>query len=242
MPTTLIAPRWRRPVIAAAASCALVVVALAVIVYHGRSTSFDNWVFRKFYDGIGWSTAHFLLDLSIPTTSIVILVLVIGIAIVCKEWQVAALGALGPLLAIMTTEFVFKPIVGRALHPVALSSNLPLSIRSVYPSGHETTVTATALVLVIAATRLPVQLRFRVALIAVFVAWTVASAVGLIRNFWHYPTDTIGAICLSVSVIACTALFIDRYGARIGPRIGKALRVLWRVDDAPVGDAASVRG
>jgi undecaprenyl-diphosphatase len=241
MPTTLIAPGWRRPVIVAAAGCAVVVVALAAIVYHGRSTSFDDWVFRKFYDGIGWSTAHFLLDLSVPTTSIIILAVVVGIALWLRQWQLAALAAFGPLLAIMTTEFVFKPIVGRALHPAALNGNLPLSIRSVYPSGHETTVAATALVLSIAATRLPVRLRLRVALIAVFVAWLLASAVGLVRNYWHYPTDTVGAMCLAVTVIGCTALFIDRYGARLGPKIAKVLRVLWRVDDARADDRAAVR-
>lgn len=217
--------------IVAACVGVVVVIALAAIVYQGRSTSFDDWVFRKIYDGIGWDTAHFLLDLSIPTISIVILAVVVAVAMWLRQWHIAALAAIGPLLAIMITEFVFKPIVGRSLHPAAANLNLPLSIRSVYPSGHETTVAATALVLTIAATQLPVRLRMRVAVIVVLVAWMLASAVGLVRNFWHYPTDTIGAIGLSVAVVSCTALFIDRYGARIGPKIATATKALWRADD-----------
>jgi hypothetical protein len=86
----------------------------------------------------------------------------------------------------------------------------------------------------IAATQLPVRLRLRVALIVVFAAWMVASAIGLVRNFWHYPTDTIGAICLSVTVVGCVALAIDRYGARVGPKIVKTARVMWRADE-PAG-------
>jgi undecaprenyl-diphosphatase len=232
MPPTLIADRWRRPVIVAAVVGALVVVALAVVVYHGRSTAFDDWAFRKLYAGIGWGTAHFLLDLSIPTISIIVLAIVAVGAAWLRSWPVAALAVFGPLLAIAITEFGFKPIVGRALHPGPVNANLPLSIRSVYPSGHETTVAATAFVLMIAVTQLPVRLRSRVALIALLLAWLLASAVGLVRNSWHYPTDTIGAICLAATVIGGAALLIDRYGARLGPRIVRAMRVLWRVEDS----------
>jgi undecaprenyl-diphosphatase len=231
MPTTLIADKWRRPVIVSAVLGATVVVALAAVVYQGRSTSFDDWAFRKLYDGIGWSLAHFLLDLSLPTASIIAIAVVAAAAGLLRQWQLASLVALGPLLAVMITEFVFKPIVGRSLHPAPVNGSLPLSIRSVFPSGHETTVAATAFVLMIAATQLPVRRGVRVALVTVLAAWLLAAAVGLVRNFWHYPTDTIGAICLSASVVACTALLLDRYGARIGPKLVRAIRVMWRADE-----------
>jgi undecaprenyl-diphosphatase len=236
MPQPLIAARWRGAVITAAVIGTVVVVALAAVVYHGRSTSFDNWVFRRFYTHIGSGAARVLLDLSKPTVSIVVLVVAVALAMLVRKWHLAALAAFGPLLAIGLTEFVFKPIVGRSLHPAADNMNLPLSIRSVYPSGHETTVASTAFVLIVIATQLPVHRALRAVLVLLPALWLVASAVGLVRNFWHYPTDTIGAICLSVAVIGCAALFIDAYGARLGPKIAKAARTLWRVDSpADVG-------
>lgn len=213
MPGPLIADRWRRPVAAAVLVGVAVVLALAGLVYHGRSTSFDNWIFRKLYTNLGRTSAHVLLDLSTPTISIVLLVVVAAVAVRVRRWELAALAVVGPLIAVFLTEFVLKPIVGRALHPAAINAGLPLSIRSVYPSGHEGTVASTAFVLIIAATHVRLRPSARAAFVAACLAWLLAAAVGLIRNYWHYPTDVIGAICLSTACVGSTALFIDRYGA-----------------------------
>jgi undecaprenyl-diphosphatase len=229
MPSPLIAGRWRGPVVAAAAIGLAVVVALGAVVYQGRSTSFDNWVFRRSYDHIGASTAHFLLDLSVPTGSIVVLAVLVVLAAWQRWWNVAALAVLGPLAVLAAIELVFKPIVGRALHPAAVNDGLPLSIRSVYPSGHEGTVAATAFVLMVVVCRLPVRPPLRAAALTLLAAWMVASAVGLVRNFWHYPTDTIGAVGLAAAGIGLVALGIDRYGASCAQLLRRAWRVPERV-------------
>lgn len=227
MGSPLIAGRWRGPVVGVAFVGLVVLVALASVVYQGRSTSFDNWVFHRFYTAIGWSTAHFLLDLSTPTASIVVLALLVVAAGWRGRWNVAGLAVLGPLVAVGIAEFVAKPIVGRVLHPSAINDRLPLSIRSVYPSGHETTVAATAFVLLIVVCRLPIRRPLRATAVTVLVAWTIACAVGLIRNFWHYPTDTIGAVALAAAVVGPVALAIDRYGAGCA----QLLRRAWRVPE-----------
>ena len=227
MESPLIAGRWRGPVVAVALAGLAVLTALAAVVYQGRSTPFDNWVFHRFYTHIGLSTARFLLDLSTPTGSIVVLVALVLLAAWQRRWNVAALAVLGPLVAVALTEVVVKPLVGRALHPAAVNEKLPLSLRSVYPSGHETTVAATAFVLLIVVCRLPISRPLRICGIAVLVAWTIACAVGLVRNFWHYPTDTIGAVALAAAVVGPVALGIDRYGAGSA----RLLRRAWRVPD-----------
>jgi uncharacterized membrane protein len=40
--------------------------------------------------------------------------------------------------------------------------------------------------------------------------WALVAAIGLVRNFWHYATDTIGAMFLAVVVVVGLALLIDR--------------------------------
>jgi hypothetical protein len=229
MPSPLIAGRWRGPVVAVAVVGLAVVVALGAVVFRGRSTSFDNWVFRRSYEHIGAGTAHFLLDLSVPTGSILVLVALVVLAAWRRAWNVAALAAFGPLAVVAAIELVCKPIVGRALHPAAVNDGLPLSIRSVYPSGHEGTVASTAFVLLIVVCRLPLRPAVRAVGVIVLAAWVTASAVGLVRNFWHYPTDTIGAVCLAAAGIGLVALGIDRYGAACAQLLRRAWRVPERV-------------
>ena len=52
--------------------------------------------------------------------------------------------------------------------------------------------------------------------------WTVLAAVGLVRNFWHYATDTIGAMLLATTVVLGMALAIDRYGEPVARRLRPA--------------------
>jgi undecaprenyl-diphosphatase len=229
MPSPLIAGRWRGPAVAVAAVGLAVVGVLAAVVHHGRSTAFDNWAFRRSAEHIGSGTARFLLDLSAPKGSILLLVLLVVFAAWRRRWNVAALAVLAPMVVVGLTELVLKPLVGRTLHPAAVNDLLPLSIRSVYPSGHEATVAATAFVLVIVVSRLPLRASARAAAVAVLAAWVLASAVGLVRNYWHYPTDTIGAIGLAAAGVVVVALGIDRYGAAFAQWLRRAWRVPERV-------------
>jgi membrane-associated phospholipid phosphatase len=224
MPTPLIADNWRAPVAAAAAVAGALVAVLAALV-HSASTSFDDWMFRELYHHIGTNGALALLELSAPALSMGILAFVIVFAALVRQWNFAVLAAAGPALAVGLTKFVLKPLIGRSfngevLRPLA-GPSVPLgqfSLHGVFPSGHETAVASTAMVLLIVVCRLPLRTGARSVLIALLAVWTLLAAVGLVRNFWHYATDTIGALGVSAAVIGGAALAIDRAARRIVQR------------------------
>jgi undecaprenyl-diphosphatase len=221
MPTPLIADTWRTPVAAAAAVAGALAAVLAVFV-HRASTTFDDWMFRELYHHIGTSGALALLELSTPALSMGILGLVVVFAALLRQWNFAVLAAAGPALAVGLAKFVLKPLIGRTfngevLRPLADPSVAlgQFSLHGVFPSGHETAVASTALVLLIVVCRLPLRGGARSVLIALLAVWTLLAAIGLVRNFWHYATDTIGALCVSVAVIGTAALVIDRAAQRV---------------------------
>lgn len=92
-----------------------------------------------------------------------------------------------PIVAVVVTEAVAKPLVAR--HLTALGGNS-------YPSGTVTAASALALVLVIGAPRL---LRPLLAVPAVCVVAAVCAAVVAMR--WHYPTDALGGICVGAGTV-----------------------------------------
>jgi hypothetical protein len=206
MPARLITDTWRRPLAWASVVAGLLVVALAVAV-HGSTTSFDTWMFRELYTHIGTGAAIALLDFSAPGLSIGLLCIVVVFAALLRRWDVAALAAIGPAVAIVLTKLVLKPLIGR---PLVIGE---FSVRGVFPSGHETAVASTAFVLLIVACQLPMRPRARGVVAAVLAVWMLLAALGLVRNFWHYATDTIGAVCLSAAVVVGMALAIDRFRA-----------------------------
>jgi membrane-associated phospholipid phosphatase len=211
MPRTLIADAWRKPAASAAAVAVLLVAGLAVAV-HRSTTSFDSWTFRELYAHIGAGAAATLLGLSAPVLSLGLLALVVLFATLLRRWDVVALAVIAPVAAIVITKGVLKPLVGR---PIVVDG---VTMRGAFPSGHETAVSATALVLLIVACRLPLRARGRGIAVGVLAAWTVLAAVGLVRNFWHYATDTIGAFGVSLAVVPAVALLIDRFVPRVsGP-------------------------
>jgi hypothetical protein len=211
MPGPLIADAWRRPAYVVAAVGVVIVAVLAAVVYHGTSTSFDDWVFDRLYPEIGNGAANAMLGFTTPAVSISLLVAVFGGALLVRRWDVAALAALGPGVTLLITEAVLKPITSRVLGPGLVLNPFHITVNGVYPSGHEATVASTACVLVLVAGQLPMRRRTRSVFAAVLAAWTVVAAIGLVRSFWHYATDTIGAICLSAAVVLCVAMGIDRY-------------------------------
>ena len=50
----------------------------------------------------------------------------------------------------------------------------------------------------------------------------IVAAIGLVRNFWHYATDTIGAMLLATVVVLGAAFIIDTYGATVMRRLRPA--------------------
>jgi hypothetical protein len=223
MPAPLIADEWRRPAYVVSAVALAVVAALAVVVFRGTSTSFDTWVFDQLYPEIGGGWANALLSFTTPAISISLLALVFVVGLLVHRWDIAALAALGPGVTLFVIEAVLKPLIDRDLGPGLALNPFHVTVHGVYPSGHEATVASTACVLVIVACQLPVRRRARGVFAGVLAVWTVVSALGLVRSFWHYATDTIGAVCLSIPVVLCVAMLLDRY-ADDAPRREPAAR------------------
>jgi membrane-associated phospholipid phosphatase len=218
MSAPLIAQRWRRPSIVASAVAAAGVLALAVTVAGRRSTSFDTWVFVHAYRHIGDGAASTLLSFSTPAISISLCAFVaIGSALV-RRWDLAALAVLGPSITVLLTREVLKPIIGRAL---VIGT---FHVRGVFPSGHEAAVASTACVLLIVSGQIQLRRRSRVIVFVVLAVWVLVAALGLIRNLWHYATDTIGSMLLSVTIVSTLALAIDDHGDAVVRRLRLRLR------------------
>lgn len=205
--------------------------ALAVLVAHRESTGFDTWMFRELSAHIGTGPAATMLSLSAPAVPISICATVALVSAMLRRWGLAALAAIGPAATVLLTKLVFKPLLGREFTESVLKSVFgpdavtgQFRLTGVFPSGHESAVAATACLLVVVTFQLPWSRRAQVTSVCLLAVWTVAAALGLVRNFWHYATDTIGAICLAVTVVLGLALLIDSYGASVLRRARPAVR------------------
>jgi membrane-associated phospholipid phosphatase len=123
-------------------------------------------------------------------------VIVVVLAISISIWRDVARAiacALGPLSAVLITEHVAKPLVGRH----ALLGGYS------YPSGTVTAVAALAVVVLLASPRL---LRPLAALVGIGATAAVSAAVIAMR--WHYATDALGGAYVgSGAVFTLDALF-----------------------------------
>ena len=210
----LISAAWRTPLMWGCAVAAAVFAVLAGTLGTGGSTSFDAWMFDELMAHVGNGAAATLLAFSTPALSVAVLALVAVFAALLRRWDVAVLAALGPGVTVLLTREVLKPLLGRELTVPWFSATATGS----FPSGHESAVASAALVLALIACRLPVSRRVRAGCLAALAVWTVVAAVGLVRNLYHYATDTIGAICLAAAVVPATALLIDSVTAAIQRR------------------------
>ncbi len=114
----------------------------------------------------------------------------IALAIVLSIWRDlprAIACALGPVIAVVVTERIGKPFVGRHLSALGGDS---------YPSG---TVTAAAALVTVITLAVPMVLRPVVGLGGLGVIGAVAIAVVGMR--WHYPTDAFGGACVGVGAV-----------------------------------------
>lgn len=192
---------------------------LAALVAGSHSTGFDDWTFRELYEHTGSSFAQATLGVSAPALSISICAVIAIGAAIARRWDIAILASVGPGATVVLAKYVLKPLIGRVFSSDdlfrALIGRVPnvdtYSLTGTFPSGHESAVASTACVLAILCFRAPVTRRVRIVLLVLIAVWTAIAAVGLVRNFWHYATDTIGAILLAVVVVLGLALVLDRY-------------------------------
>jgi membrane-associated phospholipid phosphatase len=118
-------------------------------------------------------------------------VLVAALVAVWRDRARALACLIAPVLAVLVTEWVAKPLVGR--HVTVVGGNS-------YPSGTVTAATALVVALLLAAPRTP---RALLTLPGLGVIASVCAAVVAMR--WHYPTDALGGICVG----AGTVLLLD---------------------------------
>jgi membrane-associated phospholipid phosphatase len=204
---------------------------LAALVAGGHSTAFDDWLFRELFLHTGNAFATLTLAISNAAVSIAICALLVVVAARARRWDVVVLASAGPGGTVLLTKFVFKPLVGRMLGTDdvyhALRGLVPpgesYTVTGAFPSGHESAVAATACVLAVLCFQPTMTRRVRALLLGLLGLWTVVAAIGLVRNFWHYATDTIGAILLASAVVIGLALVLDRHFASVQRRIGARL-------------------
>ncbi len=197
------------------AAGALLAVVLGVIVFRGTTTRFDSWVFVELYRHVGLQGQVALIHFSDPVLSTGLMAAVALAAALARRWNVVALAVAGPLLALGLTEAVLKPVVGRLLGPLVLHGSSAGALPGSYPSGHETGVVSVATVTLIACAQLRAPRAVRAGVTVLLAAWVVVAAVGLVRGFFHYATDTIGALGVTVAIVLATALAVDALTPRL---------------------------
>lgn len=196
----LIPKRMRLPSVVTATGAWGVAVVIGVLVAgQQHAGAVDRALIRQVYAMVGDQgvVAELLLaptDTDVIATSASVLVL---IALMRRRWDVAVLAMAAPAIAVGVTELVLKPVFGRRLYGL-------LS----YPSGHAVAAlavyTVAALALASRATRL---WRWLTA-----VGWgllTIAIMIGLVAMNCHYPTDTVGGVCVAIGVVLPCALASD---------------------------------
>jgi len=215
----LISDRWRIAAAAAIAMSVLFVAVLGVRLHDAGPTAFDVWALRHSVSAIGSGDASALLHFSEPAVSLSVIVVVAALAAVARRWRLVVLAAIGPALAVVLTEYVLKPVIDRYLvQPGVPLAVLRAAYSGAFPSGHETGVASAAVLTLVAVGQLRVGVAARAAIAAVLAAWAGVAALGLIRNFFHYATDTVGALGVSVAVVLGGAWAIDAAVPAVGRR------------------------
>ena len=183
--------RHRPGAVETAVGAALVGVSLvgaALAAAHPAANAFDRWGFDTIGAAPGSAVLVRITDMASP---VVLVVATVAAALVALGHdRVRAVACLsGPAAVAVLVELVLKPVVGRHFEGV-------LS----YPSGNVADVAAVATAWTLAVTR-----RFRLFVVGVGAATTLAMADAVIGLRWHYPSDALGGLVLGVAVV----LFVD---------------------------------
>jgi undecaprenyl-diphosphatase len=190
-----------------------------IAFYHDRgSNAADNWMGYRTLDLFSHRTLVDLLNLTTPRWVIRLDVAVFGLLLVLRRFGLAAVAAIGPGAAFVLTEWVVKPVVHRTY-----ASPIVINGREVYlyPSGHETGIACLTAVLVLALYALTSsRLVLAVAALAAGVLDFLAAAA-LVGNGFHFATDTIAAVCVSLACVLGAGLGVDALVARRTARDGR---------------------
>lgn len=186
---------------------AAAVMGLGVAIRHTRATGFDRWV-----DDVAAGVLEPLRPGLEPMTAVAgpvqVLVAAAVLAVACLFLRLlcaaVALTA-APLVALLLTEYVLQPALGRP--PVTGAGDA-------FPSGHATAACGLSWVLLALLVpdttvrrALPGPVRPVLVLAAVLLPLYVAAALLLLRH--HYVTDVLGGAAVASSAVALTLRVVD---------------------------------
>ena len=161
------------------------------------------------------SLTEALISLADPPQAAILVVALAGAAAFARRWSGMMLLLGGTPTAIMISEVILKPLVGRLRYG-----------HLTFPSGHATAMaaiaTATAILLIGAQWPRSVALRLCASLAAMVVAASVA--IALVAQHVHYATDTVAGCCVAVVTMLTMALGLDFLTPRIHSRYWAGFR------------------
>lgn len=193
----------RRPAIVIILLALLLLAALASRYAHQEAAgtldrTLDTYIRTRLHGEQGLTGA--LISFVYPPRSMIALAAVTGVGALARRWSGVTLTLGGTLSAVVITEVLLKPLIGRLRYG-----------HLTFPSGHTTAVTAIAiamLILLIGAQRpRSAALRLMAGLATVAVAASVA--IALIAQHIHYATDTIAGCCVALVTVPSLALAVD---------------------------------
>lgn len=189
-------------IIAGALLVALTIAGGVYVAFRPGSGAFDRWIQSIVTrNQSAWFTT--VTSLRYPAAVVVGALALAAIAVILRRDRPRALACLvGPPLALLTSELVVKPLVGRSIGGV-------LS----YPSG--STVGAAALA---TAAVLAVPTRWRVATAVVVTVYALWMALAVVALQWHYPTDSLAGLAYGAGVV----LMVDGSVGAAADRLGGA--------------------
>ena len=212
MPSRLVPwPRRAWPVVVA---CLVVVLALAVAFHdknHGTGfdDSVDHWL--RAHGQPFWKT---LIHITDPAKVFGLYAVLVAWAIWRRRWPVVALAVLTPLVTTGLVEYVLKPVVHRTPYVApgdiaVVKSIFGGSIPTAYPSGHESVLGSLVAVCGLLVVTTTWTLRRKLAALALLVVVALVGAVSLVGRYYHYATDTIGAMFLCVAMVLLVGMAVD---------------------------------
>jgi membrane-associated phospholipid phosphatase len=204
-PTRLVPARLIRLVAAIAGICLLVVALMGFLLGGQRvGTSFDQSVYWTVYKQFVGESG-LLRAMLVPTEPVLLAVavgLIVMVAVARHRPRLAILAVAGPLVTVLLTSGVLKPLFGRTINNGSLA----------FPSGHTSGLVAVLTVLVIAVVSNVGPPWRKSVTTLVIVGATLVSVVGataLIGMKYHYVTDTVGGACMAVGTVLLVAITID---------------------------------
>jgi membrane-associated phospholipid phosphatase len=201
--TALLPAAGRRPAVAIAVVCVLVIAAQGVWIRHGMETGWlDTAIDAHLQASLGGH--RLLLDVLVwPGEPVPAAAMTAALVLVCalrRRYRQAVLVAVSIPLAAALTELVLKPLIGG------------ISWGNPFPSGHVTNVAAlvTVLIVLLAGTGTGARPWLFAALVFTASLITAADAAGVIGAGMHHFSDTIGGTAVGTGTVLVTALILDQ--------------------------------